>query len=46
MELALKPAVPLLWVVINKRNALTASKLYVPSLSYFALAFSKSTVAC
>ena len=41
MELALKPTVPWLWVVINKRNALTASKLYMSSLSYFTLPSSK-----
>lgn len=41
MELALIPTVPWLWVVINKRNALTASKLYMSSLSYFTLPFSK-----
>lgn len=41
MELALIPTVPWLWVVINKRNALTASKLYMSSLSYFTLPSSK-----
>ena len=41
MELALISTVPWLWVVINKRNALTASKLYMSSLSYFTLPSSK-----
>lgn len=46
MELALKPTVRLLLVVINKTIALAASKLCVSLLSHFALAWSESTVMC
>lgn len=46
MGLALKPTVHLLLVVINKRITSAASKLYVSSLTYIALALSKSAVIC
>lgn len=45
-ELALKPTVHLLLVVINKRIASAASKLYVSSLIYIELTLSKYAVIC